>query len=381
MGLIRFNELDAFLNVQVNMFSVFVCIVLLFDVNRRHEKKIIQNKIFFYMLISTLFITLIDSGTWIFNGYAKPPLLFLNQTFNYVQFILQPFPIYLWMMYVNIYLKRDKNINKRTVLIFFIPYILYITLILINPITHGMFYFDENGFYHRGNMFIALPILSYSYILCTFAMILKERKFIEKRNSIPLLIFPLPPVIAGIFQFFYYGISFVWPATALSLLIIYVNIQNRRIYTDYLTGVFNRREADSFISGRIRAEAPSFGAVMIDVDKFKEINDTYGHSAGDEAMENVAGIIKEALRSNDFIARYGGDEFLVVLDVTDKQNLQKTIARIEKAVENFNKTGEKPYSLSLSMGYDIYDKNSQMNEDQFIKHIDTLMYKDKSRKY
>ena len=118
----------------------------------------------------------------------------------------------------------------------------------------------------------------------------------------------------------------------------------------------------------------------MDIDNFKSINDTFGHGTGDAALRDAVQILKNSLRRDDFIARFGGDEFLVVLDIPNLKILEETVARIRKGVETFNAQGDRPYRLDFSLGYDIYHVPSKMSSDEFIDHLDRLMYEDKRKK-
>jgi diguanylate cyclase (GGDEF)-like protein len=115
----------------------------------------------------------------------------------------------------------------------------------------------------------------------------------------------------------------------------------------------------------------------MDLDKFKEINDCYGHDIGDEALQDTVKVLRKCLRQNDFLARYGGDEFLIILDIENPQMLDMTVHRIKTGFEDFNKENHKPYNLSVSLGYLIYDYRSNMRSEEFLKLLDTLMYQNK----
>ena len=97
-------------------------------------------------------------------------------------------------------------------------------------------------------------------------------------------------------------------------MVIFVTIQSRDLITDFLTGACNRRQLEWILQERIRnAEQLGFGAIMLDIDSFKRINDEYGHDAGDDALRNTADILRRCVRLRDVVARYGGDEFWVVI--------------------------------------------------------------------
>ena len=97
------------------------------------------------------------------------------------------------------------------------------------------------------------------------------------------------------------------------------------------------------------------------------------HDVGDNVLETSAKLLKSSIRSNDFIARFGGDEFCIVLDVSDKAYLEATVSRINDCIEKYNESCDHPYKISFSMGYAVYDYNSGMKVEEFSKtnrHID-----------
>ena len=170
---------------------------------------------------------------------------------------------------------------------------------------------------------------------------------------------------------------------SISILIVYLYIQNQSLNTDYLTGASNRISLENYLDNRIRNICiyGTFSLIMLDIDNFKSINDTFGHNIGDKALEDSVNLIRSTLRAKDFIARYGGDEFYIVLDGVDNYKaLYSVVKKLEAAVEKFN-SNAKLYELHFSMGYSVYDSNLGMGMEEFLKHVDFLMYKDKKSKY
>jgi len=205
--------------------------------------------------------------------------------------------------------------------------------------------------------------------------LIKHKQYIEKRKYISMIVYFIPMAIGTTIQVLFYGYSLNWVGMMLSLLIIYFNIQNRGINTDYLTGIYNRRQLDEYIRERIRnsTENKSFSEILLDLNEFKSINDRFGHKIGDEALKDSVEIIRRSLNTDDFIARFGGDEFVIITDIYNGQTLDKVVNRIRKNVENFNVSNIKPYN--------IYSCNSKMEADEFFKHIDMLMYENKKISY
>ncbi|WP_052913152.1 GGDEF domain-containing protein [Marinitoga sp. 1155] len=134
---------------------------------------------------------------------------------------------------------------------------------------------------------------------------------------------------------------------------------------DFLTGFYNRRSLDKFIESLTLSGKSKIGIVIIDIDFFKEINDTHGHDKGDEIIKTLSEIIFKNIRSKDKAFRFGGDEFLLILDDIDEINLFRIIRRIN--IEFREKTG-----ASFSSG-GIVCKNSQKIY-KCIKIADKLLY-------
>lgn len=149
--------------------------------------------------------------------------------------------------------------------------------------------------------------------------------------------------------------------------------------TDPLTGLANRRAALEhlkYLMARHRREGESFAILLCDLDRFKRINDVFGHDAGDAALVGVAGALTDALRDQDMSARWGGEEFLVVLPDTDIEGgllvAEKIRARL--AGEVFSAAG-KMIRLTVSVGVSVYRGEGV---DLAIKAADEALYAAKS---
>jgi diguanylate cyclase (GGDEF)-like protein len=114
------------------------------------------------------------------------------------------------------------------------------------------------------------------------------------------------------------------------------------------------------------------------MDHFKKINDTLGHAEGDNALRDMAAIIKGCIRHSDFAARYGGDEFVLVAKA--EYDIEKLISRIEKTMEIQNEKHIRPYTLEMSYGYDVYTAGQSRSINEFLNHVDGLMYQHKAER-
>ena len=147
-----------------------------------------------------------------------------------------------------------------------------------------------------------------------------------------------------------------------------------KLYHDVLTGTYNRRYYED-IASRIVGPA---GIALMDVDDFKICNDTYGHHAGDVALEAAANAIQSCIRSSDLLIRYGGDEFLLVLPGIPSDILQGKLEQICTAAQMASVPGYPHFRLSLSIGGTMQAITDPM--ENAVRRADRLMYQAKGRK-
>lgn len=148
---------------------------------------------------------------------------------------------------------------------------------------------------------------------------------------------------------------------------------------DALTNLNNRRQFETRLGQEIsitKRQNNPLCAMMIDIDFFKKVNDTYGHAAGDEVLRSVAAIIKEQLRESDIPARYGGEEFAVLLPFTHIQDAEVVGERLRKAVEAaLIHTEDKEIKVTISMG--IAEYNGEESGEELFERADKALYEAK----
>jgi diguanylate cyclase (GGDEF)-like protein len=151
---------------------------------------------------------------------------------------------------------------------------------------------------------------------------------------------------------------------------------------DELTGLFNRRRffilADQYLKVAIRTKK-RLSLLFIDMDNLKWINDHHGHNEGDQALIDLANILKKSFRESDIIARIGGDEFVVLSEATDK-NSQIFTTRLHENIKDYNAKGSRRFTLSISVGASQFDPNHTISIDEFLAKADASMYAQKRKK-
>jgi len=146
---------------------------------------------------------------------------------------------------------------------------------------------------------------------------------------------------------------------------------------DVLTGLANRVQFESHLKNALHAckrHDSKLALFFIDLDKFKDVNDTYGHSIGDEMLKTVAKRIQQSIREEDFIARLGGDEFvLIIKDVREYNDMLLLADKINENIKEPIAIEDKVFFMSLSIGIAIYPDHG-LNSEDLIKHADAAMY-------
>lgn len=178
-------------------------------------------------------------------------------------------------------------------------------------------------------------------------------------------------------------LSFLDKLMAFTSLAIQNYIHYQYSVRDGKTGLYNhgffmvRLKEEMSRSSRIRVP---FGLIIMDVDKFKHFNDTYGHLAGDAVLEQLALVIQKTLRSQDIPSRFGGEEFTVLLPETTRASAWVVAERLRLAVAAMKIPWEHPLpQVTISLGVAIYDGTEELESDVLIQRADEALYQSKQR--
>ncbi len=375
-------ELQTLQYVELNCFSMAILLLIFMNIRRQYSQYLTDQKLFLALVSAAFLILFFDTVMWVLDGRPgnHVKMIYVSSTILYN--ILNPIICVIWYSYVDFYINGSRE-HLKNILFPMLTLVLINTILSIaNIFINIYFIIDDNNIYHRGNHVYILLVICLLIIIYTTVFIVRNRKKLSKKEYMYLLFFGIPPAIGGIIQYFFYGVVIIWICTTISILIVFINIQNEQLHRDYLTGLYNRRSLDSYISAKMKNRNNGITAgIMIDLDSFKMINDLYGHHNGDQALKHIASILKNTFRKKDFIARYGGDEFIVIMEISEKSDLVKMIQRLKENVSLFNIQKSVPYEISLSIGYDCFSNKSvkKMTAEKFLNHIDNLMYLNKQR--
>ncbi len=368
-------------SVDLSIVSLLILLFIYLSAFNRLEKIFVQYNLFIGLIFINMILIVVDILAWVFNGLPGQANLLNNMKSNLLLYVLVPIAPSLWVLYVDYQIFRDEKRLNTYMNILLTLWAVSALISCVSLKTGWFFGITDNNIYYRGRYFYLYAAYCLCLLAYSFFLIMLNRNRIERKYYFALQAYLIPQLTGTILQLMFYGVSYNWVGMMLSLLLIYSNIQNSVLNTDSLTGAYNRNYLEAYIRAKLRkgVKGSSFSALFVDLDDLKRINDEYGHRIGDEALRDAVGILKKSVQKEDFIARVGGDEFIVVLDISDSLRLKKTAEKIKENASAFNQSGLKPYHLSFSIGCDVYSSEKYPDPETFIADLDRLMYCDKRK--
>ncbi len=368
--------------LQANIFALLVLIIIYIGVKKHTDMTVMKDRLFMYILLTNALILIIDCISICL--YDVPgQLVFVSQSLlTTIFYMLNPLPGFFWVLYVYVFIFHEHKQLKKLAWVASILVFINALLSISSIWTGSLFIIGSGNSYERGPLFFLMPMFAFIYTVIGFFVIIIERKKINPKDFVPLLLFAVPPAIGGLLQSLVYGLVVLWPSLTISLLIIFVFIQSKTINTDFLTGLNNDRAFYTYLSDwkKWKKDDKSIVGFMMDMDNFKDINDRLGHHVGDRALKEMSKILKNSFRRNDFIARLGGDEFVAIIEVSKPSEINAIEDRLLEAIDAFNQMNSDHYHLSISYGLDTFNPTKESSFKAFFNKLDKLMYEHKSAK-
>ena len=364
-----------------------ICIMILLMIlitdrvyNTKQEKQI-----WFERAIIAFILYFISDACWAaMLSDQFPSIRFFAVLFNFTNYILLSLMGYGTFMFVAATEKMPfrKNLLKRHLV--FLPVVISTIVITIAYVTNPLFWINENN--ELNDLYYVFQISVPScFLLAGFFLSLKyafrsEHKE-ERRQFLLIGIVPLSVGAFGMLQVvalnaptFCFGCTLMW-------LWFYIENMQSLISVDDLTHLNNRGQINRYMDQLHYSEDSSVYIMMIDIDRFKGINDTYGHAEGDRALIIVSEALRqtcEQIKSPVFLGRYGGDEFMIIIQPTGEEEYpQKVTEIIRRLLSEKQQENHLPYDLKISLGYDkLRDKNDSVHS--CMKRADEKLYLDKN---
>lgn len=357
------------------MFSLALLAIIGVKALRTPKNNTLQAKTFSTLILLTALTIIADATTVMLDGNTAPGVRWILVASVVFGYTFQSLICLFWFRYVREVVIPKKEHSFFANAVQAIPAIFCVIIAAASCRTGWLFRYSDANAYSRGPLFPLAVGISLLYLFSGYIMAIRYRRNIDRRVFFALLCFALPPAIGGIIQSFLYGVSLLWPGMTFSLLIIYLAIQNESISLDYLTGINNRQSFDAELARKITAakNGKPFAVMLIDIDNFQSINDRFGHMEGDKVLVRVARLLTAFFQTNGFVARYGGDEFAVIVDILRVNDLSWHKLQLQNRIDEANRARRKGQVISLSIGSAPYLPSDKLTPDQYLTQIHNLL--------
>lgn len=359
-----------------------ICVVILLCLIHRSIKSNFSktDRTNFIVLLTINFLFVLSDFIWIFNnGYASYMDISNGVLIGYIgnglNSILSALSSLSWLFFSESMQNHLAFHNGKKAFLVSLPVIILIILCLFNYQNHIMFTILNDGTYIRGIGYVYQVIVAFGYIIVAAILSLnhanKAKNEKSRKRSLTMFNFMIPPTIATVLQLLIPNMSILFIGTVLALLNLFISLQGQLVLNDPLTGLNNRSLLDQKIEKRMNSvdDDSDFYLLLFDADKFKNINDTFGHLEGDRALIIIADTLRKNCSPGDFICRYGGDEFIMLHKCKKNEDCSILIEKINKMLDSH----DLPYSLHVSVGickyHDGIDSWSKM-----VKEADESLY-------
>lgn len=293
-------------------------------------------------------------------------------SYNYVVFICS----LLWFRLA----RRTLGYKKGPLVVgVWISIIMCVVLTVLYFLNIRDFCYQENGDIVLGPLDALWYVFEYLPILWTF--VLAQTYFLDKRflllreKCFPLLVSAYLFLIFGFLQYLVDSFPVFEVGVTLAIMYLYQSLSNTLISVDELTDLKNRRQLFKDMSLKLIEKSNDTYLIIYDLNKFKDINDTYGHTEGDYALIAAASTMKEICQGRNAQAyRYGGDEFVVLKELGPGENIDAFCADMMEAMHYKNLSMQKPYAVELSYGVVRFGDCPTGYLSDIIKLADQKMY-------
>lgn len=339
---------------------------------------LLADKLYYGMVWLTVALCMVETATFLIDGKLFAGSRIMAFVLNELLYTMNILFGFLWILFADAKVYSENKLLKKRFIPMILPLLVMLVLLIANIFNGWIFEISEENVYSRNFLFVFDYAVTYSYLLAGAGILYKNRSSTKRYTYLPVLLFILPVAIGSLLQFLFYGIATLWLSAAIGLTSLYISLQTENAYLDRLTGVYNRHYFETYVSALYKAAArdskkQKIAALMIDIDRFKSINDRYGHVVGDEALIRSARILRASAGKNALVVRYGGDEFLIILRDKSETEVALLVGEIQKNCAAANRISDKDYTLSFSIGYTIADP-AVVDNEEFLIRADAAMY-------
>lgn len=375
-------NIASMLFAEVNLFSVAMLCMLFFWFRRGKDNSVSSR---WYTAVLTLFIlSFVSNAVWgLIRGFSSSLAAHLGLQFFFKTMFLVflNLAVFAWVGYSETEMGNREFNDVDQMKVAFLPILFILVVVCTNGYTKVIFDIDVHGKYHMEDLFQAQMGIYVFYTGITGIRMLGKAMYesdpTKKSQMQQMGSFPMSFLLSWLLKTLI-GDEFpvICVFVTLWLLFVFVGSTSEQVSTDKLTQIHNRQNLLTYINTKIHMHEDRLFLIMMDIDYFKRINDTYGHQEGDQALIRTANALKSAAQSmtrRPYLARYGGDEFMVVAEAENIEEIQALCKRIQNQLDYFGSWSERKYQMSLSIG--IAEWQEGMKQKDLIEAADQTLYR------
>lgn len=371
--------INTMLAIQLNIFMVILLLSIAVHACFRLNRKDKAHRLFLTLICLTIFILILEILSVVLNSSDYIDFIVAQKVVDTLGFALTPVLPIVAALYAYKRTNRYKRKSIKKCSWLAVPSIVNGILSLGSYHFNWIFSITNENLYVRGPLWIVSPMTSYFYYLIHLLLLYFNRNKISKEELIVISSLTLIPSVLSIFQLYYFIYLTIWNSVGIAVIINYIYIMHDQAKRDPLTGLGNRMVYDEYLASWNRKSNIVLSVVNIDLDGFKNINDTFGHQEGDKVLKFFARQLEEVFGGIGVAIRLGGDEFILLLNERRRETLEKYVKSLNDKIGAYNQNNNMSYHIQFSCGIAIFD-DSYDNIYELVRSSDKLMYEEKQKK-
>ncbi len=369
-------DVQIFNAFYVNMYSALLLVVLLIILYIKRDIYDFSGRIFKYMIILNIILLVLEAFTLIVQGVDDSFIRLVHYILNFTVFLLTPLIGFLWAIYLDNKIFETGGRTKQYIAYIF-PFGVGVILSILNLFFPVLFSISAANVYSREPMIMVNFFTLFMLLIYVTYLALANRKMVDSKIFRGAVLFLFFPAMGGILQMMFYGISTIFSMFALAIFSTYIALETIGTSRDNLTGLFTRLKASEYINELIHKRS-NFGVIMIDLDDFKQLNDTLGHNEGDKLLKVFGEVLMRVFHKDAIVSRFGGDEFLIVRNNFDSDDLNFYKRSIYREFKNEATSNIFSEDFKFSIGCSVYSEDCLKSEEELLVEADNNMYVNKA---
>jgi len=366
--------------LQLNIFMIILLSGIVVHAWFKLDRKETTHKLFLTLILITILILILEILSVLLNSSMYISFITAHRIVDTLGFLLTPLVPICALLYVCKRISKYKKIHISKLLWLSLPFLVHSIISLGSFNLNWIFAITNENIYVRGPLFFISPITSFFYYFINLVVLYQVRDKISREALIILSLLAVIPSLFSIVQLYYFIYLTIWNSVAIAVVINYIFIVHNQMKLDPLTRLGNRAAYDEYLVVLGRKGNIVLAVVNIDLDDFKTINDVYGHHEGDKVLQLFARQLEEVFEGKGVCIRWGGDEFIILLNENQPEFLKRYIETLNNNINTYNESSNKPYHIKFSYGMAIFN-NTYKTLHELIEYSDKLMYEEKNKKH